>query len=82
MLCRERVVSHKSGHCLDASDDSLVLLKHSELLCFDWQIGDDDANRAELQGCMKDEFQILPNTQDTLAALHKTPIIAFITLYP
>lgn len=54
MLCRERVVSHKSGHCLDTCDDSLVLLKHSELLCFDWQIGYDDANRAEFQGCMKE----------------------------
>lgn len=54
MLYRERVVSHKSGHCLDASDDSLVLLKHSELLCFDWQSGDDDGNRPELQGCMKE----------------------------
>lgn len=54
MLYRERVVSHKSGHYLDVSDDSPVLLKHSELLCFDWQSGDNDVNRAELQGCMKE----------------------------
>lgn len=50
MLYRERVVIQ----CLDASDDSPVLLKHSELLCFDWQSRDDDANRAELQYCMKE----------------------------